>query len=323
MLLHKGFAPVMALTLLGSAASAFAMPVPPPPAETTTDIRIADSDVYPESLSNDSAGHLYIGSLKGIVFRSAPGADTAEAWIRPNAENGLLGILGVLVDEKTGTLWLCSSPAPFRNPPAVGISSLKAFDLASGAFKASYPFPAPASACNDIAVAKDGTLFVTDTPNGRILTLKPGAKALALFAEDARLRGIDGIAFAGDGTLYINNVATQKMMRIERKPDGAFAGLTELALSQPVSGPDGLRPIGGHNFLQAEGTSGQITKVTIKGDRATITVLRDGLISSPAMTLVGGTIYALEGKIGYLVDPKLKGQDPGPFFVRAIPFDGE
>lgn len=313
----------MALTLLGCATSIFAIPVPPPPEETASDIRIADSDVYPESLSADAAGRLYIGSLKGIVFRATPGAATAEAWIRPNAENGLLGILGVLVDEKAGTLWLCSAPAPFRNPPAVGISSLKAFDLANGAFKASYPFPAPASACNDIAVASDGTVFATDTPNGRILTLKPGAKALALFAEDTKLRGIDGIAFAEDGTLYINNVATQKMMRIERKPDGAFGGLTELALSQPVSGPDGLRPIGGHSFLQAEGTAGQITKVNIEGDGATITVLRDGLQSSPGMTLVGGTIYALEGKIGYLVDPKLKGQDPGPFFVRAIPFDGQ
>jgi hypothetical protein len=34
---------------------------------------------------------------------------------------------------------------------------------------------------------------------------------------------------------------------------------------------------------------------------------------------VGNTVYAIEGKIGYLLDPKLKGQDPGAFKALAIP----
>ena len=33
------------------------------------------------------------------------------------------------------------------------------------------------------------------------------------------------------------------------------------------------------------------------------------------------TAYALEGKIGYLIDPKLKGQDPGVFSAHAVPLD--
>ena len=68
-----------------------------------------------------------------------------------------------------------------------------------------------------------------------------------------------------------------------------------------------------------EGTAGRIDEVTIDGDRATIKMLKDGLISPPAVTLVGKTAYALEGKIGYLIDPKLKGQDPGQFKVYAVP----
>jgi hypothetical protein len=50
-------------------------------------------------------------------------------------------------------------------------------------------------------------------------------------------------------------------------------------------------------------------------------VLREGLNSSPGVTPVGGTAYAIEGKIRYLIDPKLKGQDPGPFVIRAIPLN--
>lgn len=288
----------------------------------TADVPIAGTDIYPESMSADATGRLYIGSVKGTVFRSGPNAvGPAQPWIRRDAKNGLLSILGVLVDETHRTVWLCSSPFPLISPPTVGISSVMAFDLRSGAFKASYPFPAPAAACNDIAVAKDGTLYATDTPNGRIMRLRPGGKALEPFVEDKSLIGLDGIAFAADGTLYANNVRQQKMLRINRNRDGSYAGVTELSLSQPVGGPDGLRPIAGNRFVQAEGQSGRITEVTINGDHADIRVLKDGLRGSVATVYSRGSAYTIEGKIGYLLDPKLKGQDPGPFVALAIPLE--
>lgn len=288
------------------------------PALAAGDVRIDDVHVYPESLSGDRAGRLYIGSVKGVVFRTAPHGDLAEPWIRPDAANGLLSVLGVLVDEPAHTLWICSAPMPFRVPPAVGTSALLAFDLATGKLRARYELPAPASACNDVTIAADGTAFATDTPNGRIFMLRRGAAALALYAQDARLKGVDGIAFAGDGTLYVNNVQAQTMARIDRAADGSFAGLTQLALSQPVKGPDGLRLIDGNRFLQAEGTAGKVTLVTITGDRAAIVDLRTGLDSSPGVTAARGRVYAVEGKIQYLFAPGFKGREPGAFLARAI-----
>jgi hypothetical protein len=285
------------------------------------DIVINDVAVYPESMSAASNGTVYIGSIKGIVFRAPARSAHADPWILPTPENGLLSLLGVLTDERSNTLWVCSSPNPFRSPPAVGTAALVAFDLKRGTHRASYPFPAPASVCNDITVAPDGTVYATDTPNGRIFRLARGAHELALFAEDPRLKGIDGIVFGGDGTLYLNIVTRNQLMRIERSVDGKFSGLTELMLSQPVGAPDGFRLIRGQRFLLAEGSAGRIDEVTIEGDRAAIRPLKEGLISPPAVTWVGHTAYALEGKIGYLIDPKLKGQDPGPFKAYAVPLD--
>jgi hypothetical protein len=86
-----------------------------------------------------------------------------------------------------------------------------------------------------------------------------------------------------------------------------------------MEGPDGIRPIGGNRFLQAEGTGGRITLVTIEGDNARIDVLREGLDSSPGVTLIGNTAYAVEGKIQYLFNPQFRGQDPGAFKAIAIP----
>ncbi len=283
------------------------------------DIRINDTDVFPESLSATRDGSVYVGSIKGIVFRAAPGSQTAEPWIRPSVANGILSILGVLADAKSRTLWICSAPSPLRNPPAVGVTSLMAFSLTTGAQKGVYPFPSPGGACNDITISPDGSVFSTDTPNGRILMLKPGGMRLELFAADDRLKGVDGIVFGASGTLYVNIVSRGLLMRVERGHDGATTGLTELTLSQPVAGPDGFRLIAGNRFLLAEGASGRIDEVVIEGDSATIKVLKEGLISPSGVTRIGGAAYGLEGKILYLIDPKLKGQDPGPFVIRAIP----
>jgi uncharacterized protein (TIGR01244 family) len=268
------------------------------------------------------AGDLFTGSVKGIIYRARPGESMASAFIRPDAVNGLGTVFGVLAHEPSGTLWACSVPG-FVAPPKPGaMNELVAFDLATGSLRARHAFPPGRAACNDMSVAADGAVFVADTQGGRILRLPPRGQALEVFAEDARLRGVDGIAFSGDGRLFINNVQNGTMLRVDIGADGRFAGLTTLAVSEKLGGPDGLRLIEGNRFLQAEGTSGRITEVTIVGDEARIRVLRDGLDSSPGVTRVGDTAYAIEGKVRYLIDPKLKGQDPGPFRIIAIPISG-
>src|SRR5215469_6540314 len=283
------------------------------------DVTIDDTNVYPESISSTANGTLFSGSVKGIIYRAAPGSARAQAWITPSEQNGLLSVFGVLADERSGTLWVCSTPSPLRTPPAVGTSSVMAFDLKSGKPKGVYPFPWPASVCNDITIARDGTAFVSDTLNGRILTLARGAKALEVFAEDARLKGIDGLVFDGDGTLFVNIVTKGLLLRVDRNRDGSAGAITQLTTSQPVRGPDGFRLVRKHTFLLAEGNGARIDEVTIEGDQASIRVLREGLNSPTAVTLIGKTVYANEGKIGYLIDPKLKGQDPGPFVLHAVP----
>lgn len=283
------------------------------------DVLIDDTGVHPESVTSTRAGDLFTGSVKGIIYRAGPGEGKARAFIRPDAANGLGSVFGVLAHEPSGTLWACSVPSFIAPPKPGAVNELVAFELASGALRSRHVFPPGRAACNDMSVAADGAVFVADTQGGRILRLPPGGNALEVFAEDERLRGVDGIAFSGDGKLYVNNVQSGAMLRVGIGADGSFAGLTDLKVSEKLGGPDGLRLIEGNRFLQAEGTSGRITEVTIAGDEARIRVLRDGLDSSPGVTRVGDTAYAIEGKIRYLIDPKLRGQDPGPFRIIAMP----
>jgi sugar lactone lactonase YvrE len=291
----------------------------PTMAAEARDIVVDDTMVFPESMSSLPDGTIFIGSAKGIVFRALPGESHAKAWIKPTPENGLHTLLGVLADDKSNTLWTCTLPSAFGGPPSTEPSALMAFDLKTGKRKDAYPFPPPASVCNDLTIAKDGTVYVSDTRNGRVFTLKPGATSLVLFAEDDKLKGIEAVVFSGDGTLYADNVTKNTLLRIDFKPDGSAGDITELKLSQPIAGPDGFRLIKGNRFVLAEGNGGKLDEVTINGDSADIKVLKDGLVSPAATTPLGDTAYVIEGKIGYLVDPKLKGKDPGPFKALAVP----
>jgi hypothetical protein len=51
-----------------------------------------------------------------------------------------------------------------------------------------------------------GNVWATETLAGRIFLLRKGGGGLELFAAGQDLVGVDGIAIAGDGTIYINNV---------------------------------------------------------------------------------------------------------------------
>jgi sugar lactone lactonase YvrE len=289
------------------------------PPRAPVDIAIDDVRVFPESLTSTSAGTVIVGSMKGIVYRAAPTESAARAWIKPDATNGLRAVFGVLADEHSQTLWACSVPNPFDRSATPTASALVAFDLSSGRHKASYPLPGERAVCNDIAVAPDGTVYATDTPNGRILELRRGASALAIYAEDAGLKGIDGLAFSESGVLYVNIVSRGALLRVDRDSTGKMQGLKELTLSRPIAGPDGFRPLAGNRFLLAEGSGGRIDEVTIDGDTANIRTLREGLDGSPGVTRVDGTAYAFEGKIRFLIDPALEGKDPGAFVIHAIP----
>ena len=138
-----------------------------------TQIIIDDTRVFPESLTSTADGTVIIGSLDhGTIYRAAPGAAKAIPWIAPGSD-GLTRVLGVLAHDASNTLWVCTDDPD----PNGGKAELKAFDLENAAPKGNYPFPG-GGLCNDIAVARDGTTYVTDTRGGRILVLKRGATAL-------------------------------------------------------------------------------------------------------------------------------------------------
>ena len=273
--------------LFGICAGLCAVPADP-------DIVIHEDGPNAESMTSTTDGALIFGSMsKAEVFRAAKGAASAEVWIKPGT-NGLQRILGVFADERSGTLWVCSSGTP---------TALKTFDLASGAPKESYDFPGGTGTCNDIATASDGTVYATDTTGNRIVRLPKSGTALEVWTADPKIAGgIDGIALGDDQTVYINTFFTGHLVRIAVGQDGKAGAITELTLSKPISRPDGLRFIKKDTFLLAEG-GGRADRVTIQGDNANIEVLKEGLEGPRAVTLTGNTVWVLVGGVRAVAVP--------------------
>jgi hypothetical protein len=306
----KAIALAAFVAAVGLGAVAHAAPQP---------VIIDDTNVFPESMTATRSGDLIVGSsAKGGVYRAKAGQPKAELWVDPKT-SGMIGLLGVFADDKSHTLYVCS--AAFGGPPekAAELSALRTFDLDTGAPKAAYPMPAGDKAlCNDIAVARDGSAYVTDTLGGQVLVLRKGASALETWVKDPRLAFVDGIAIGGDGAVYVNTVTTGRMFRIPMGPGGAAGEIVELQPSVKLGGPDGLRSIGGNRFLQAENQIGRISLVTVSGTTATVTPIKEGEPGVTAMALVKGEVWAINAKMAYRRDPALKGKDPNPFTIEPV-----
>ena len=298
----------------------------PAMADTAKPVTVPGDRAFTESITAGPDGTLYISSLaSGGVLRIKPGATSAEPWIVPGAYE-TRSTFGVYADAKTSTLWACSNdvsafgiPGPSSTPG----SYLVAFDLNSGEGKSRYKMPGTATLCNDMALSDDGTLYVTNTAAPQIFRLKPGAKELELFVEDAQMQtskdpAVDGIAFGSDGNIYVNTYGLGEFFRIAVK-DGKAGAVTKLKPSRPLKFPDGLRHLEGQTFLMVE-AGGTLDRVTIEGDDVKVETLKDGLDGPAALIKVGDTIWVAEGKHSHLFAPKENGPPALPFHVLPIPF---
>jgi sugar lactone lactonase YvrE len=278
---------------------------------------------FPESVTSTSDGALYVGSFNnGGVTKVAPGGKPEEL-VKPGA-NDSRSTLGVLADEKSGTLYVCSNDISgfgVKGPSDVKGAWLKTFDLKTGAPKGSFALADAKSLCNDIVVGSDGTAYVSDSFTPNVYSLKPGGTKLEIWATDPKLApqgkdgvGLDGIAIGADGNIYVNTYIPAKLFRIVVK-DGKAGDITELKPSRALDHADAMRAFG-DGLLVIEG-AGRLDKVTVKGDEAQVETIKDGLAEPVSVTVVGNTGWVAEGKLSYIIGDN-KEKDPGPFVLKPI-----
>jgi hypothetical protein len=269
-------------------------------AASAADILIADTKSQPESLTAAPGGVLIVGSASTpFVYTVRSGSSTAEKFIDASAEGSGTFFFGMLADASSNTLWTCQlTPTP-NTTPVQRHTALRGFDLSTGAPKIRWNLPGDNSTCNDFSIGPDKALYITDTANGKIYKLPSGASTAELFLEHRALMGIDGITFL-DGTLYVNNVISNNLYRIPVDASGKAGQPVDIWMDQPVKGPDGMRAANGKLFV-AENGSGKISAITIQGDKASITVIKEGLKTPTGVEPTGDTLWIAERGAGKAV----------------------
>jgi sugar lactone lactonase YvrE len=300
------------LAMGGTAAANAKLPV----------IELPGDRAFPESITSTSQGTLYIRSFaSGGVLRVRSGQSQAEPWINPGAYDSR-STFGVLADEKSNTLWVCSNDASafgVPGPSSVKGSFLKGFDLDTGNGKISAALPGARALCNDMALGPDGSVYVTNSFAPQILRLRAGGTQLDVWLTDPQFEppkdgaGLDGIAFGGDGNIYVNTFTPGEFFRVDVK-DGIAGTVTKLKTSRPLSHPDGLRALQGNRFLMIEG-EGSLDRVTVADDIVSIETIKDGFLQPTGVTRDGNMAWVSEGQLS-----RLTGEVPRlPFRVYAVP----
>jgi len=208
----------------------------PPSAYITRAFVIPDPVFVPEGIAYDPRGRaFFVGSTwqRRIVRVGARGAQTDFA---PRGGDSLLGVLGMQVDAERRLLWAAHATAgaamPIRGDNSEGRSGLALIDLNTGGLIRNLVPPDDAlHFLNDIALASDGAVYVTDSITGTIyragpnataltplLTLPSGGNGIALTPNEDVLY----VADAGDGAFRVD-LATRAFVRLET-PEGVEIG---------------------------------------------------------------------------------------------------
>ncbi len=199
---------------------------------------IDEADLFPEGIAHDAkTGVFFLSSLtKAKVVRLAKDGTLDD--FKPSGADGLYEMtLGMKVDAGRRDLWVVSMAAD--KGPRRGVGGVFRFDVDSGALRRRHLLPDPAANhfLNDLDVAEDGTVYVTDSHQCRVFRIAPEATELEVFVADSEHNYFNGITLSDDETrLYVSAVEGVFVI------DLATRKLTPLKVAAEIAAPhaDGL-----------------------------------------------------------------------------------
>jgi streptogramin lyase len=189
--------------------------------------QVRGSEIIPEGIAYDEqTKHWFVSDLQGrrLLRVDARGNTTRFAQLP-------LVPLGVRVDRKRNVLWVASYAGDFA-PDDKKESALEQLDLRTGNPLARFTYPG-AWGFNDVALASNGDVYVTDSERGSVLRLRAGMSALEAFIAPSSVRYPNGIAVADDGKhvfvavttgIVVADTATKKFAMLEHSVDTVAAG---------------------------------------------------------------------------------------------------
>jgi hypothetical protein len=162
--------------------------------------RLKDPKLIPEGIAYDAEDkRFFIGS---VAQHKIVAAHEKELSDFSSPTDRLDAVLGLTVDPTCRHLYAITTNGVEESAKKERRNAVVQYDLKDGHLTDRFAAP-DAMQLNDLAVAQDGTLYVTDSETGSLFRKKPEEKALTKFGATGALRGANGIALASDGALYV------------------------------------------------------------------------------------------------------------------------
>jgi sugar lactone lactonase YvrE len=208
-----------------------------------TAFTLPERDLIPEGIAWDpQTGTFFVGSIHRRKVAAVSQDGTVRDFI-PEARDGLWSVLGLKVDAAKRHLWVTSwaSRGGKDIPQAErGHNSLHQYDLRTGALLRKVPLEATSGThlLNDLALAANGDVFVTNSEAGGVLVLRAGSDTLTPLVPEGTLIYPNGLALSEDGTrLYVAQFhglvrvdpASGQVTRVQPPPGTTLGGVDGLS----------------------------------------------------------------------------------------------
>jgi DNA-binding beta-propeller fold protein YncE len=205
---------------------------------------IHDRLFVPEGIAYDPATRAFFVSsqYRRKIVRIDPSGSVQD--FVASGRDGLWMVFGIAVDPARRLLWAVSTAEAVMERYSTAdenATGVFAFDLQTGALarKCVLPERSPAHRFDDLTVAGDGRVFVSDGGSGIVYTIAPGGTSLEVFVPAGTIQGPNGLVTTPDGRwLYVSDyagyvfrveTATKAVVRLLAPPDVALYGIDGLA----------------------------------------------------------------------------------------------
>ena len=258
----------------------------------------------PEGVEYDMAnGRLLTGSLsEGSVFEIGPDGQVTE--FVNDAE--LVSSVGIEADEAYGRLFVANADRSVFQGEGQGQAKLGVYDLSTGsrlamvdlASTVTDPPEDAAYFANDVAVADNGTAYVTDTRLSAIYEVSTEYEASLLHRFDDGGSGPNGIVYHPAGFLLVARGAT-----LWKVPVDDPATLTEVLVAEEITGQDGM-VWSAMRLVIVSNDANRIVALRSEDEWGTAEVVGVGAYEPQATTA------AVVGDAIYVVHPHFADDDP-------------
>ena len=283
---------------------------------------------YPNGIAQASDGKLYVGSIvSGQILQIAPNGTITTLF--PGSES-VFAATSLRLDEQRGILW-GTSPDFLGVENAAGETVRRphrvfALDLTTGEVLRSLSMP-NSSFGNDIALDRDGGVYLTDSFSPRIYYLAPDANQLETWIEDESFRsnseeiGLAGIARNADGITIVGMYSAGKLLKIIDRPQGSIVEV--VSLERTLENPDGMQFAEDGSLLLTEGAvesgNGRLVRIDVLSSGTkpkSIETLASGLESPVNLTVSNNDVWVTESRVRHLLLPEKEINVPNRFFVH-------